>query len=453
MKIVIIGAGKVGYALAQQLSTENHDIIVIDNDFAALTHADDTLDVMCIKGNGASVQILKEAKISDSDLLIAVTNEDELNMICCVIGKKLGVKHTIARIRNTDYSNDEHEMLKKELELDMVINPEMDAAAEIFRLLQLPQAANVETFAHNLLEMVEFRVLELDPIINMDIQSVMKKLPTSVLFCAVKNNNKLIIPKGDYVFSQDDVVYVIGERANITKFFKYLGRTSHKTKNVTIIGGSRITIYLTWLLQEIGMDVKIIEINKERCIYLNEETPKALIIQGDGTDQDVLDNENINYADAFVALTDRDEENLISSLYAYQCEVPKVILKINRLNYIPIVKKLGLDSIISPKQTTANYIIRYVRALDNSFGSAVDKLYKILDGEAEVAEFTANSTTRELGMKFKNIALKKDVIIAAIVRNKKIIIPFGNDYIEEGDKVIVVAKSGFLFDLNDIYND
>jgi len=452
MKIVIVGAGKVGYALAQQLSTENHDIIVIDNNLNALSHADDTLDVLCIKGNGASVKILKEAGISDADILIASTNEDELNMICCVIGKKLGVKHTIARIRNTDYSN-EYEMLKKELELDMVINPEMDAAAEIFQILQLPQGADVETFAHNMLEMVEFRVNESDPILNVDVKKVNENFPADVLFCAVRNENELIIPKGDYVFHHGDLVYVMGDRANISKFFKYLGRNSHKTKNVTIIGGSRITIYLTWLLQEIGVDVRIIELNKERCFELNEELPKALIINGDGTDQEVLENENIITADAFVALTDRDEENLISSLYAYQCLVPKVILKINRLNYIPIVKKIGLDSIISPKVTTANYIIRYVRALDNSAGSSVDKLYKILDGEAEVAEFTANSTTHELGIKFKELQLKKDVIIAAIVRNKKIIIPFGNDTIQEGDKVIVVAKSGFLFDLNDIYNN
>ena len=450
MKIIIIGGGKVGYTLAQQLSTENHDIIVIDNDVAALNHADDTLDVMCIKGNGASVEILREAGVSDADLLIAVTDGDELNMICCVIGKKLGAKHTVARIRNTDYFN-EHNMLKEELELDMVINPEMGAAAEIALLLQFPSAANVETFANNRLEMVEFRVLENDPIMNIQLKDLSKKLPSKVLFCSVRHNNEIIIPKGNYMFAADDIVYVIGERSGISKFFKYLGRTCQKAKNITIVGGSRISIYLTWLLDEIGINVKIIELNSDRCVLLSEILPQALIIHGDGTDQEVLNNENIHSTDAFIALTDRDEENLISSIYAHQCGVPKIILKINRLNYIPIVNQLGLDSIISPKYTAANNILRYVRALDNSQGSAVEKLYKILDDKAEVAEFTANSSTLFLDTKLKDLIFKDDMLIAAIVRNKKIIIPYGNDFIKIGDKVIVVTKTGFLSDLNDIF--
>jgi len=450
MKIIIIGGGKVGYTLAQQLSTENHDIIVIDNDVVALNRADETLDVMCIKGNGASVEVMHEAGIEDADLLIAVTDGDELNMICCVIGKKLGAKHTVARIRNTDYSN-EHTMLKEELDIDMVINPEMDAAAEIALLLQFPSAANVETFANNMLEMVEFRVLENDPINNIKLMDLTKKLPSKVLFCSVRHNNEIIIPKGNYIFHVDDIVYVIGERSGITKFFKYLGRNSQRAKNITIVGGSRICIYLTWLLNEIGVNAKIIELNSKRCVSLSEILPHALIICGDGTDQEVLDNENIHSTDAFIALTDRDEENLISSIYAHQCGVPKVILKINRLNYIPIVNQLGLDSIISPKYTAANNILRYVRALDNSQGSAVEKLYKILDDEAEVAEFTANNSTEFLETKLKDLNLKENILIAAIVRNKKIIIPYGNDYIKDGDKVIVITKTGFLSDLNDIF--
>jgi trk system potassium uptake protein TrkA len=449
MKIIIVGSGKVGYTLAQQLSTEDHDITLVDNDADVLSHADDTLDVMCIKGNGASVEILKEANIGEADLLIAVTDGDELNMVCCVIGKKLGAKHTVARIRNTDYSN-EYKMLKQELELDMVINPEMDAADEIARMLQFPLATNVETFANNMLEMVEFRVLESDRLIDARLMDLTKKLPAKVLFCAVKRDGEIIIPKGTFVFSTDDLVYVIGERSDIANFFKYMGRSSHKAKNVTVIGGSRIAIYLTWILSDIGMNVKIIELDKNRCMLLNDILSNTLIICGDGTDQEVLDNENIQTADAFVALTDRDEENLISSLYAHQCGVNKVVLKINRQNYFPIVKKLGLDSIVSPKFTTANNILRYVRALDNSQGSAVEKLYKILDDEAEVAEFTASNTANLLNIKLKDLKLKKDVLISAIVRNKKIIIPYGNDYIKEGDKVIVVTKTGFISDLSEI---
>jgi trk system potassium uptake protein TrkA len=435
--------------LAKQLSTENHNITVIDNNINALNHADETLDVMCIKGNGASVEVMQEANVADSDLLIAVTDGDELNMICCVIGKKLGAKHTVARIRNTDYSN-EHNMLKERLELDLVINPEMDAAMEIARILQFPFAANVETFANNMLEMVEFRVTESDPIINIKLADLTKKLPSKVLFCSVKHNNKIIIPKGNFTFDVGDVVYVIGERNGISKFFKFLGRSTQRAKNVTIVGGSRISIYLTWLLKDIGMNIKVIELNNNRCVLLSEVLPKALIICGDGTDQEVLDNENIRLTDAFIALTDRDEENLISSIYAHKCGVPKVVLKINRINYIPIVNQLGLDSIISPKYTVANNILRYVRALNNSRGSAVEKIYKILDGEAEVAEFTANSSTKFLELKLKDLTIKEDMLIAAIVRNKKIIIPYGNDCIKSGDKVIVITKTGFISDLNDV---
>ncbi len=449
MKIIIVGGGKVGYTLAQQLSTEEHDIILIDNDADVLNHADETLDIMCIRGNGASVEVLNKANISETDLLIAVTDSDELNMICCVIAKKLGVEHTVARIRNTDYSN-EYKMLKQELELDMVINPEMDAANEIARMIQFPSAANVETFANNMLELVEFRVQETDPVVNTKLMDLTKKLPAKVLFCTIRRNDEIEIPKGNFILKVGDIVSVIGERKDINKFFNHLGRSSHKVKNITIIGGSRIAIYLAWLLEELNMNVKIIELNKERCILLSELLPNALIIHGDGTDQEVLDNENIQTADATIALTDMDEENLISSLYAHQCGVHKVVLKINRHNYVPIVKKIGLDSIISPKLTTANSILRYVRALDNSQGIAVEKLYKISDEEAEVAEFTAKDSPYLIDVKLKDLKLKNGILIAALVRNKKIIIPYGNDCIKEGDKVIVVTKKGFITDLSEI---
>ena len=449
MKIIIVGGGKVGYTLAQQLSTEEHDITLVDNDTEVLAHADETVDIMCIKGNGASAEILKNAGIDETDILLAVTDSDELNMVCCVIGKKLGAKHTVARVRNTDYSN-EYKMLREELELDMVINPEMEAAAEIAQMIQFPSAADVETFANNLIELVEFRVLETDPIINIKLMELNKHLPSKVLFCTVMRDEKVFIPKGNFVFLPNDIIQVIGERNSISRFFKYLGRISHKAKNVTIIGGSRTAIYLTWILEEMDLNVKVIEIDRERCLLLNDVLTETLIIHGDGTDQEVLDSENIESADVIVALTDRDEENLISSLYAHQCGVPKVILKINRQNYFPIVKKLGLDSIISPKFITANNILRFIRALNNTHGTAVEKLYRILDNKAEVVEFRIKNSSDLTNIKLQDLDLKKDVLIAAIVRNKKIIIPGGNDVIKEHDKVIVVSKTGFITDLNKI---
>ena len=449
MKIIIVGGGKVGYTLAQQLSTEDHDITLVDNDADVLTHADETLDIMCIKGNGASAEILRSAGVGETDIILAVTDSDELNMICCVIGKKLGAKHTVARVRNTDYS-DEFKMLREELELDMVINPEMEAAAEIAQMVQFPSAADVETFANNQIELVEFRVLETDPIINQKLIDLNRHLPSRVLFCTVMRDEEVFIPNGSFSFLPNDIILVIGERISISRFFKYLGRSSNKAKNVTIIGGCRTAIYLTWILEEMGLNVKIIELNKDRCLVLNDILTDALIIHGDGTDQEVLDNENIEAADVTVALTDRDEENLISSLYAHQCGVPKVILKINRQNYFPIVKKLGLDSIISPKFITATNILRYIRALNNTKGTAVEKLYRVLDNKAEVAEFTVKNSSDLTDVKLQDLNLKKDVLIAAILRNKKIIIPNGNDVIKEHDKVIVVTKTGFITDLNEI---
>ncbi|HNZ82450.1 MAG TPA: Trk system potassium transporter TrkA [Sedimentibacter sp.] len=449
MKIIIVGGGKVGYTLAQQLSTEDHDITLVDNDANVLTHADETLDIMCIKGNGASAEILRSAGVGETDIILAVTDSDELNMICCVIGKKLGAKHTVARVRNTDYS-DEFKMLREELELDMVINPEMEAAAEIAQMVQFPSAADVETFANNQIELVEFRVLGTDPIINQKLMDLNRHLPSRVLFCTVMRDEEVFIPNGSFSFLPNDIIQVIGERISISRFFKYLGRSSHKAKNVTIIGGSRTAIYLTWILEEMGLNVKIIELNKDRCLVLNDILTDALIIHGDGTDQEVLDNENIEAADVIVALTDRDEENLISSLYAHQCGVPKVILKINRQNYFPIVKKLGLDSIISPKFITATNILRYIRALNNTKGTAVEKLYRVLDNKAEVAEFTVKNSSDLTDVKLQDLNLKNDVLIAAILRNKKIIIPNGNDVIKEHDKVIVVTKTGFIADLKEI---
>ena len=449
MKIVIVGGGKVGYTLAQQLSSEKHDITLVDNNAEVLAHAYETLDIMCIKGNGASVDILKAADVSQTDILLAVTDSDELNMICCVIGKKLGAKHTVARVRNTDYSN-EFKMLREELELDMVINPEMETAAEIAQMIQFPSAVDVETFANNLVELVEFRVLETDPIANSKLADLSKLLPSRVLFCTIMRGEEVFIPKGNFKLLPDDLVQVIGERNSIARFFKYLGRNSHKAKNITIIGGSRIAIYLTWLLEEMDLNVKIIEINKDRCLILNDILTKAMIIHGDGTDQEILDSENIESSDAIVALTDRDEENLIISLYAHQCGVPKVILKVNRQNYFPIIQKLGLDSIISPKYITANNILRYIRALDNSQGIAVEKLYRILDNKAEIVEFTVKDSFNVTNIKLQDLSLKDDVLIAAIVRNKTIIIPDGNDVIKENDKVIIVSKTGFITDLSDI---
>lgn len=449
MKIIVIGNGKVGYTLAQKLSAENHDLVIIDENVPALRRADDFLDVMCVRGNGASISVLLEAGVREAGLVIAVTDSDEVNIVCCLLAKKLGAQHTIARMRNPEYSNDS-DLYKQEVDLDMIINPELAAAQEISRILRFPFAAQIETFARGRVEMVGFRVFQRDPIIGIPLSSLVKKFSANILFCAVERSGKVTIPDGSSVIQPDDEVYVMGEHQDLSHFFRFLGHASLIVKNILIIGGSRISVYLAWEMHRFGVTVRIIEQDDKKCQHLSELAPHALIIHGDGTDQRLLESENLRSADAFIALTNRDEENLLSALYAQQCGVPKVIAKMTRMNYVQIIRQLGIDSVISPKDITANRILRYVRALINSEGSAVESLYRLLDGSVEVLEFTANATTRFLNTPLRNLMLKKGLLVAAIVRGSKPIIPHGSDMIQQGDRVIIVSRSLFLLDLNDI---
>ena len=451
MKIIIVGTGKVGFSLAEQLLNEKHDITIVDTQDSALRRATDALDIMSVKGNGVSTITLREAGAGDADLLVAATNSDEVNMVCCLTAKHLGAKYTIARIRNPEYNTGLHE-LKKNMGIDMVINPENATAVEISRLLRFPSAANIETFCRGRVELMGFRLQEGDFLVDQPLRSLSAQVKQlSLLVCAVDRNGEVTIPNGSFVPHAGDKLYLIGRPTSLDQFFRLLGRYSPKVKTVFIVGGGKISLYLTAILEKMRIRVKIVEISEPRCRLVNEKLPRTAVICGDGTDQELLEAERMAGADAFVALTDRDEDNLIISLYAMQQGLHKVITKCNRQNYTGIARAVGLDSVISPKLITAAQILQLVRGMQNSQGSVMNTLYRIADGSTEAMEFTVGPSTRHLNVPLKDLNLHNGILIAVIMRDGEIIIPEGSSHIQEGDSVIIISRDRPILDLNDIY--
>lgn len=449
MKIIIIGDGKVGHSLAENLSGEGNDITIMDTNPEVLKRSDEQLDVMSIRGSGVSAKTLIDADVKHADILIAATTRDEINMVCCLTAKKLGAKKTIARIRDPEYA-DELFLLKEELGLDMIINPEQAAAYEITRIIRFPSAINVESFAKGKVEMTEIKITKDLKICGMKISDVSFNLEKSVLISALLSNDEIIIPNGDTILQENDIMYIIGKPSSVYDFCKSSGQCMMKTRNTIIIGGGRITYYLARLLDEIGINVKIIEMDKEKCVKLSEMLPNALIINGDGTDEELLKSENVSKTDAFVTITGKDEENLMSALLAKQNGAQKVILKINRINYVGIINKMDLDSVISPRLIITNHILRYVRALKQAHGSQIETLYKILGDKAEIIEFKAGEEAEFLNIPIRELRVAKDVLIAAIVRKSEVIIPRGNDLLKANDKIIIITKQKNISDLNKI---
>ena len=450
MKIIIVGNGKVGYAIANSLAQEDHDIIMVDASTSALRKAESTMDVLCVEGNGASISVLIEAGVRDADLVIAVTNQDEINLVCCLIAKKLGAGHTIARVRNTDYRRDE-EMLKKEIGLDMVINPDLAAAQEIARILAFPAAFSVEPFARGRIDMIGFQVMESDTICGIPLSQAHRLRQAEVLICAAEHQGEYIIPDGSFTPSAGDRVYMLGAKPELQRMLKEMGRTWQKVKKVSVLGGSRSAMYLAWELQKTNTSVRIVEMDPDKCLRLSAQLPHVLVIQGDGTDNTLLQQEGILDTDAFVAVTNRDEENLLMAMHAQRSGVPKVLAKMTRPNYMELVNSTGIDSIISPKDIISSQILRYVRALGNAEGSKVESLYKMLGGHVEALSFTATASSHEvLGRPLKDLPLRKGLLVAAIVRDLHTIIPSGMTTIEDGDHVVVVTRATGLDDLTDI---
>ena len=450
MKIIIVGCGKVGYAIAGQLTQEKHDIVMVDNEIAHLSRADSTMDVMCVHGSGASISVLMDAGVRSADLVIAVTGVDDTNMVCCLIAKSLGARHTVARVRNTEYRQDA-DILKREIGLDMVINPDLAAAQEIARILSFPAAISVEPFAGGRIDMIGLQALPEDTLVGHSLNSFHGERRADVLICAAQRGDECIIPNGSFVPQADDRLYLVGTKGELQKMLKVMGRPLHRVKNVALLGGSRISMYLTWELARTNTHVRIVEQDHDKCLFLSQHLPGTMIIEGDGTDNDLIQAENIFGADGFVSLTGRDEENLLMAMSARRAGVRKVLAKMTRPNYIELVQDTGLGSIISPKDIIANQITRYVRALANSEGMAVESLYKLLGGQVEALEFLARGTSnRLLHVPLKDLQLRSGVLLAAIVRGGVTMIPSGMTTIEEGDHVLVIARSMGLKDLTDI---
>ena len=451
MRIAILGEGKLGVALTSRLINEKHDVVVIDTNQDVLSKHEDALDALFIKGSGVSVETLAEADIRRADVVIATTVSDETNMLACLTAKKLGAAYTIARIRDPQYLSS-LPFLQKELEIDYIVNPERATARAISRMLRFPYAGNIETFGHGLVEMLDFEASEGDVCVGVplkDMYKVNKGMP-QVLFCAVERGESDFIPRGDFVIQPGDRVHVMGEVMALTNFFKYIGKESGKMRSVMVMGGSRIAYYLARMLLEMNIAVTILEMDEDRARDLSEMLPKATIINGDGTDQDLLLSEGLTEYDAFVTLSGRDEDNLMSGLYAAQQGVKKVIVKNDRDNYASLIAKFGLSSIVSPLTITCNTILRTVRGRSGRKADSVQRMYKLMDGKYEALEFIADRKDDFIGVPLKDLTISPDCLVGVIVRDNQVLIPFGNDTIGAGDSVVVISKSEGLYALSQV---
>ena len=450
MKIIIVGDGKLGSTLTEQLSFEGHDVTVIDHQGSVLNNSVNMHDVIGIQGNGASYDIQMEAGVPRSDLVIAATSSDELNILCCIMAKKLGAKNTIARVRNPEYSR-QLRMMREELGLSMVVNPEREAAREIARNLRFPSALHIDLFARGRVELVELRINKDSPIANKTLSQIGSLYKEKFLVCAVNRENEVYIPTGNFVLHEGDRIHVTAPAADITSLFTSLGIVHHKVRKVMIVGGGRITLYLTQQLMETGVEVTIIEKDAERCRVLCEYLPRATIINGDGTDRELLGEESIQDMDAFVALTGLDEQNIIVSMYAAFCGVRKVLTKIDHILFPEIFTNTGIESVVSPIRSTANQIIRFVRAMQNSLSSSnIETLHKLVGNRVEALEFWVRQKAPYVDVPLRKLETKDNTLIACILRGGMTIIPGGSDVIKLDDRVIVVAMNGNIRDLRDI---
>lgn len=449
MNIIIVGCGKVGYTLVEQLSNEDHNIVVIDERPEKVQYITDRLDAMGIVGNGINYKTLIEAGIENADLLIAVTGDDEKNLLCSVIAKKTGHCQTIARVRNPIY-NSETEFLKKELGLAMIINPEQIAAREISRIFQLPSAIRVDSFAKGHVELLHFRISADSPLLNMKLMNLPPALRKNVLVCTAMRGEEVIIPNGDFEFKENDIIAIVASRHGAIDFFRQIGIMKKRVGNAILAGGSKISYYLAKSLIDSGIPTTIIEIDPVRCDHLSEVLPEATIICGDATDVEILAEEGLEQAQGFAALTGLDEENILLSLHANKVSKAKTVTKINRISFNSVINELNLGSIIYPRVITADYILKYVRSTNNSRNSNVEKLYKLANGKAEALEFTIKEDSALVNTPLQDLHFRKNTLIGCIYRHGKVILPSGQDVIKAGDSVLVVLSGYRVSDIQEI---
>ena len=449
MKILIAGAGKIGFAAAEVLSAEGHDLTVIDKDPAVINIVSNNLDVICVEGSATSSEALREAGASQADLLLASARSDEVNMVCGITARRLGTKHVIARIRDEAYLS-ETEFLREALGLSVIVNPEYECAREISRILRFPSAIRVDPFSTGRLELVEHRVVKGSPLVGMRLKELNQSFGAKVLVGVVQRGGEALIPNGDFALDPEDVLEIAGDAKELRKFFVSVGAYKRPVKNVMIMGGGRLGVYLTRLLLESGVSVTVVESDRARCDELFDLVPSARIIMGDATRSEVLLEEGIKAADGFVALTGDDGDNIITSMYAKRCSVGKIVLKVNREYYGDILMSAGLDSVVTPKTLIAQQLAHYVRAMSNSEGSSMETLYRLADGKAEALEFKVAADSACVGVPLKTLKLKNNVLICSLVRGSRSFIPDGDTVICAGDHAMVVTRAGWLKELDAI---
>ena len=451
MNIVVAGCGKIGKVVVATLCAEGHDVTVIDKDTETVNEITNIYDVIGVCGNSADCETLEEANIADAELFVCVTGSDEMNMLSCFIAKKMGASHTVARIRNPEYNDRSLGFMRQTLELSMSVNPELLMAQELYNVLRLPSAFKVEYFSKRNLELIEIKLKADSPLCGKKLCKLRDKQTVEFLIGAVFRGGNVIIPDGNFELREGDVVSIIAVPSDMQKLLKGLGILKKQARNIMILGGSKIAYYLSKMLVSSGNNVKIIEKDNARCEELSELLPKAMVIGGDGSQQELLLEEGLRSLDAFVALTGMDEENILISIFASNQNVPKVISKVNRDEMIKMAENLGLDCVVSTKTIVSDIILRYTRAISNSLGSSIESLYKIMDGKVEALEFKVHNDSKLLNTPIKELKIRPGILIAGIIReDKKAIIPKGDDMVLQGDRVIILSAEHRITRLSDI---
>ena len=452
MKIIIAGAGKIGRSVAAILAEEGHDITVIDHDPETISAISNELDVICVEGSATNPEILRGAGAESADLLMAATEQDETNMVCGISARKLGTRHVIARVRDPEYLS-QSEFLREVLGLSVIVNPEYECAKEISRILRFPSAVRVDAFSKGSAEIVEYRVREGGKLDGMQLKLLVRELGARVLVGVVDRGSEAIIPNGDFVLRAGDRLSITGSANELRRFFVACGDYQRPVRRAMLMGGSRVAVYLARMLLESGMDVTVVERDRERCDRLIDLVPKAHIVCGDATRSDVLLEDGLNAADAFVALTGEDGDNIITSMYARERGVPKIVAKVNREHFSDILESSGLDSIVTPKDLVAQQLARYVRAMNNSLDSSMETLYRLADGQIEALEFKIGSGSALVGVPLKELKLKPNILISTVIRGTHSIIPDGNTVIRAGDHAVIVAGAGKILNADEILED
>lgn len=449
MKIIIVGIGKLGEYLTRILVKDNNEVTLIDNDFSTSKDLINNEDVNYVDGSGLDPNVLIEAGVRDANLVISVMDKDESNIICSLLSKKLGAKHTIARIRGLEYSNMIN-ILKEDLGLSMAINPELLTANQIAGALSIPSALESSSFFKGRIQMISLKIKKNSKLEGITLNDLSKKYNTKVIVCLIERNGNMIIPQGSTILMENDKINIVGTVKEIKEFLEFTKLIEEKTRKVIISGGSSTAVYLAKNLLDLGMQVKIIEINSERCKVLSETLPKALIIHGDVSDQNVLYEEGIETCDAFVTLTSIDEENIVYSMFASMKNVPKIITKINHIDLDGVIDKANIDTVITPHRIAASQIIQYVRAMQNKKQSSCEAIYKFDNDKFEMIEFNVKEDFKASNIKIKDMKLKQNILIVSILRGRSVITPNGNEVIKPRDTIVIIDGTDSVKNINDI---